>query len=382
MQVLHVEILGNTVLDYAVALGVVLVTLVAARIGRRVLLQRLRKLASSTANRLDDMVAEKVLPPAFSLATIAGFWLAKGHLKIAAPLDLWVDRGLVLLALVVVFLILVRLVQGVTDVSVDAYLARVEESGGPDVAHRRLGLERVRKQVKEVSGMALWMLGILTMLSNLGVDLKAIWASLGIGGIALVVAVKEPLANLVGRLYIYSTGIFDEGHFIVFGPWGGTVTKIGLFRTYMELFSDMTTVSIPNADFVKGAVKSYFGRTRFIYRWDLDVPYDTTPERIAGLLERLRALIRAKPELNPERCWIYLDRLDAHSKVIRVWFQVNLKDWATSLFYGEGILQEIQGIFADEGVAFAFPTQTLHLEAQALLGSSVPASLSPEGPKA
>jgi small-conductance mechanosensitive channel len=51
--------------------------------------------------------------------------------------------------------------------------------------------------------------------------------------------------------------IFDEGHFIVFNNWAGTVKRIATFRTYLELFSDMTTVSIPNSDFVKGVVKTY-----------------------------------------------------------------------------------------------------------------------------
>lgn len=126
----------------------------------------------------------------------------------------------------------------------------------------------------------------------------------------------------------------------------------------------MTTVSIPNADFVRGVVKTYYGRTRFIYKWDLSVPYDVKPEKVQELILNLRELIQAKPELNPERCWIYLDRLDEFSKIVRVWFQVNLPNWDASLFYGNGVLHEIQLIFETMSIPFAFPTQTLHLESE------------------
>jgi len=82
----------------------------------------------------------------------------------------------------------------------------------------------------------------------------------------------------------------------------------------------MTTVSIPNSDFVKGVVKTYYGRTKFMYKWDLDVPYDITPQRIQELVVRLRELITNKSEVNQDMCWIYLERLDRYSKVVRVWF--------------------------------------------------------------
>ena len=147
--------------------------------------------------------------------------------------------------------------------------------------------------------MVIGVLAVMTVLSMLGVNLMAIWASLGIGGIAVVVAVKEPLSNLVGRLYIFSTGIFDTGDFIVFGKWSGTVKTIGLFRTSLELFADMTTVSIPNASFITGAVQNFVGRTKFMYKWDLDVPYDTPADKVQELVQRLRELIQAQVRTEP-----------------------------------------------------------------------------------
>ncbi len=361
MEWLNSLVFGNKVADYATAVGVVVAALAGGRLARHIVDRYVARWAERSQTQVDDLVVRRVLGPASRYVPLAGLWVAKAQLAVPAPWSDWIDRVLVVAGLVIFFSIAVRFVQGVVEVAAGAYLRRIEASAPRDLEERRRAVERVKKQVREIANMVLWILGLLTILSNLGVDLKAIWASLGIGGIALVVAVKEPLANLVGRLYIFGTGIFDEGHFIAFDQWAGTVKKIGLFRTYMQLFSDMTTVSIPNADFVKGTVKNYFGRTRFMYKWDLDVPYDTSAQKIQELVERLRELVLGKPEVNPDMCWIYLERLDRYAKVIRVWFQAALPDWAVSLRYGDEVLHEIQELFGREGVAFAFPTQNVNV---------------------
>jgi hypothetical protein len=61
-------------------------------------------------------------------------------------------------------------------------------------------------------------------------------------------------------------------------------------------------------------------------------------------------------------CWIYLERLDSYSKVVRAWFQVNLTSWSESLYYGNRVLHDIQLLFESMDIPFAFPTQTLHLK--------------------
>jgi len=71
-----------------------------------------------------------------------------------------------------------------------------------------------------------------------------------------------------------------------------------------------------------------------------------------------------KPEVNKEMCWIYLERLDRYSKVIRVWFQAGLSSWDESLFYGNQVLHHIQLVFESMGIPFAFPTQTLLVNPQ------------------
>ena len=362
MDFLKTIILGNRVEDYFIALSIFILSISLLIVANRILKRYVRAWVKKTETHLDDLIVERVLSPLTYFILIAGVALAKSHIRLTPGVSLWVNRILTVLGIVICFVIVMRFIEGLIELLVSGYVKRLRQTEPADLEEQIRNAERVKKQVREVSKMILGVLAILTVLSNLGVDLKAIWASLGIGGIALVVAVQEPLRNLVGRIYIYSTGIFDEGHFIVFNNWAGTVKRISTFRTYLELFTDMTTVSIPNSDFVKGVVKTYYGRTKFMYKWDLDVPYDISPERMKELVKKLRELVFAKPEVKQNMCWIYLQRLDSYSKVVRVWFQVRLPNWAESLFYGNQVLHDIQLLFESLDIPFAFPTQTLQLQ--------------------
>ena len=364
MDLLQSNIFGNTILDYSISLGIVVAAVLASTIASRFLRRYILSWTSKTRTELDDLFVERIFPPLRYLILVVGIAIAKGHLQFPEKFSFWFDKFLVVVGIAVFFVIIIRIVHGLIEIIGKGCVKRLQQRQPADLQSQVRNVERIKKQVREIGNMLISLLGVLTILSNLGVDLKAIWASLGIGGIALVVAVQEPLRNMVGRIYIFSTGIFDEGHFIVFDGWAGTVKRIAMFRTYLELFTDMTTVSIPNSDFIKGVVKNYFGRTKFMYKWDLDVPYDIPPQKIQELVVALKKLISNKPEVNPDMCWIYLERLDSYSKVVRTWFQVNLPNWSESLYYGNRVLHDIQLLFESMDIPFAFPTQTLHLKSE------------------
>ncbi len=315
------------------------------------------RLVKKTSSKVDDLIFERVMKPIIPIFIVIGIFMGKNILDLPSNINQLVEKILVAVLLFLLFQMLILSLRHLTDYWIVRVSSRTDLS-----AEKRDEIRRLGKQLKELVFPVVGVLGGLTILSNLGLDLKVIWTSLGVGGIAVALAVKEPLSNFVGRLYIYATGIFDEGHFIAFGGWSGTVKRIGYFRTYLEVFADMTTVSIPNTKFMTGEVKNYYGRRQFIYKWDLDVPYDTDRQQVQKLIEELKTFLFARPEVVRESCWIYLDRLGDYSKVVRVWFKVTLPDWAASLNYGNDILYEIQGIFASQGVDFAFPTQVVSLE--------------------
>ena len=335
------------VFSLAVITGLIIYFLLGKSAGR---------LVKKTSSKLDDLILRRIMKPIIPIFIVLGIFMGKNILALPPNIDLLVEKILVAVVLFLLFQMLILSLRHLTDHWIERVGSRTDLS-----VEKRDEIRRLGKQVKELVFPVVGVIGALTILSNLGLDLKVLWTSLGVGGIAVALAVKEPLSNFVGRLYIYATGIFDEGHFITFDGWSGTVKRIGYFRTYLEVFADMTTVSIPNTKFMTGEVKNYYGRRQFIYKWDLDIPYDTDRQQVQKLIEGLKTFLFSRPEVSRESCWIYLDRLDSYSKVVRVWFKVKLPDWAASLSYGNDILYEIQGIFSRQGVDFAFPTQVVSL---------------------
>jgi len=358
-----ISLFGNSASELGSFALVVAISVVTAFIVRRFVKKHLEAMAKSTSTKLDDLLVEGLLGPAAWLIIVIGVKVGKDGLVLSEVAALWFERILTILSITILFIVVIRFFKGVLAIIAENYLKRLgAELTEEELRERVRSVERVTRQITEIGNMLLFILAALTLLTNMGVDVKAIWASLGIGGIAIVVAVKDPLTNVVGRLYIFSTGIFDEGHFIEFDKWSGTVQRIGVFRTSLELFTDMTTLTIPNAAFIQKPVKNYFGRTKFMFKWDLDLPYEVEAGKVAELVKALKEHILGKAEVNGASTWIYLAKLGDHSKVVRVWFQANLPDWATSLHYGSDTLGEIQGVFAEQGVEFAFPTQTVHLD--------------------
>lgn len=354
---------GNPVSSYLAFMLFVVGSFLAARLARFFVHRYLIIWAQKTESRWDDVIIRAVMGPSTWLVAVGGALIAKEGLILTERADLWANRILSVCAILVLYVGMYRLFQGGSGLLVEEFVRKSSKSETEEQRRNEAKtVARITRQLNEVAGMVIVLLAVLTALSNLGVDLKAVWASLGVGGIALALAVKEPLSNFVGRIMIYSTGLFDEGHFIQVDSWAGTVLRIGTFRTSIELISDMSIVTIPNAEFISKPVKNNFGRTKFIYKWDLDVPYGVEAERVERLVGDLRELISQKPEVVKEFCFIYLERLDKYSKVVRVWFQVRLPDFNSSSLFGERTLGEVQRTFSRLGIEFAFPTYTVTLD--------------------
>lgn len=357
---------GNPLSSYLMFAATVIGSFIAARLAKYLVDRWALRWAAKTESKWDDVIITAVMGPATWLVAIGGARVAEEGLILTEKAELWVNRGLTVATVTVFYVAMYRLFRGGSRLVVEEYVRRSSASAmdEADRAAEAKTAARISRQINEIAGMVIILLGLLTALSNLGVDLKAVWASLGIGGIAIALAVKDPLSNLVGRIIIYSSGLFDEGHQIQIDKWEGTVTRIGAFRTNIELISDMSVVTIPNIEFVQKPVKINNGRKRFIFKWDLDIPYDVGAERVEELMERLRALIKARPEVVQEFSFVYLERLGEYSKVVRVWFQARLPDFPATTGYRTEVLGDVQRLFAEMGIAFAFPTYSVSLGSQ------------------
>jgi len=210
---------------------------------------------------------------------------------------------------------------------------------------------------------------------ELGFPAYSVLAGLGVGGLAVALAARDSIANLLGSLLIMLEKPFRVGHYIRVGGTEGTVEDVG-FRSTRIRTLDNSLISIPNNAVVNATVENLSLRTMRRQRFFLQVTYDTTRAKLEELVAGIRRLILEHRLTNKTNLQVRFNNFSESSLDILVMFYFDSQDYTIELAEREAILLQIMGLTTDLGVEFAFPTRTIHVEAAALPGGSLRADVS------
>jgi len=189
-------------------------------------------------------------------------------------------------------------------------------------------------------------------------------AGLGIGGLAVALAARDSLANLLGSIHIMFERPFRIGHRIRVAGSEGTVEDVG-FRSTRIRTADNSLISIPNNSVVNATVENLTMREMVRQKLLIQVTYDTSHEKIEAFALAVKQVIVDNPFTNKEKIFVRLNDFGESSLNILVIFHLIVPDYASELEEREKILLEVMDLAGVMGVEFAFPTQTLHVEALA-----------------
>ncbi|MCR5865026.1 mechanosensitive ion channel family protein [Aquincola sp. J276] len=201
-----------------------------------------------------------------------------------------------------------------------------------------------------------WAVVLLSILANLGVNITAFVASLGVGGIAIALAVQNILGDLFASVSIAVDKPFEVGDFIVIGSTAGTVERIGLKTTRIRSLQGEQIV-MSNTELLKQTINNYKRlQTRRIV-FTFGITYDATPEQaeqVPGIVQRI---VQASDRLKFDRA--HFKGFGESSLDYEVVYIV--QDPGFNVYMDEqqrinlALMRELAGI----GVQFAFPTRTL-----------------------
>jgi len=210
-----------------------------------------------------------------------------------------------------------------------------------------------------VARMALFVLGFLILLTELGVPVTSVLAGLGLGGLAVALAAQKTVENLIGAISIGADQPFMEGDFVKIEDFVATVERIGLRSTRFRTL-DRTLITIPNGKLAEMRVESFTARDRFRLATTLQVVYETTPEQLRAVLADIEQLLREHPKIWPGSITVRLTSLAAASINIEImaWFAV--ASWDDFQVCREHVLLEILRIVQEKGSSFAY-TQALRV---------------------
>ena len=220
---------------------------------------------------------------------------------------------------------------------------------------------------------------LLEAASELGFPAYSVLAGLGIGGLAIALAARDTLANLLGSVLIMFEKPFRVGHLIRVGGTEGTVEEVG-FRSTRIRSSDNSLISIPSNAVVNATIENLSLRARRRQRFTLQVTYDATPELMEAFSLAIETAILEHPISIKDNIHVRFNEFGDSSLNIIVIFYLVTSSYGEELKERERILYQIMGLAKNLGIEFAFPTQTLHVEAIAAPDASSAKPAAVRGP--
>lgn len=200
---------------------------------------------------------------------------------------------------------------------------------------------------------------LLIGLNNLGIDITALIAGLGVGGIAVALAAQNVLGDLLASLSIVLDKPFEVGDFIVTGQEKGTVEDIGIKTTRLRSLSGEQLI-LSNKDILESRIQNYkrLWTRRVVQKFG--ILYSTSADQIEQIPGWVEEIITRQNKLKFDRC--HFASFGTSSLDFEFVFFVNDPDYNIFMNLQQTVLLEIFRKFQQEKIEFAFPTQTLHVE--------------------
>ena len=198
----------------------------------------------------------------------------------------------------------------------------------------------------------------LLWLNNLGFNITALVAGLGVGGIAIALALQKPLEDLFGAVSLYSQQPAKVGDFCKIGQITGTIEEIGLRTTRIRTPAN-TVVSIPNAKIAGDILDNYSVRQRIWYHPNLTLRYDSKPKQLNEVLTKTHELLQEHERVVDDPLRVRLTGFGKEGFEIDVYAYVNTSDYAEFLEVAEELNLGIINIVAESGTQFAVPIHML-----------------------
>lgn len=342
-EILKQEYLGNTVNDYVITLGIILIGLVLIKLIRNVLLKRLERWAAKTDTSLDDYVVKGVERFALPVANFVIFYWAINYLTLPEKASRIIE---VAVAVVITFFVL-RLVSTTVELGLKSYLLRQE--GGEEKIKQMRG-------VMIIVNIMIWAVGILMLLDNLGYDVTTIVAGLGIGGIAVALAAQNILGDLFNYFVIFFDRPFEVGDYITIDDKKGTVEYIGIKTTRFKSIGGEQLV-LSNSDLTKSRLHNFKRMERRRVVFSLGVTYQTPADQLRAIPGLIRGIIESHAKTTFDRA--HFATYGSFSLNFEVVYFVESPDFNEYMDIHQSVNLKIFEEFEKRKIEFAYPTQTV-----------------------
>lgn len=341
---------GNSLSEYTLAIFLFVGLTIIFKFLQFLLLKRLAALAKRTETDIDDTlikIVQSVRPQFYGFLAL---YLALQPLAFPG----WLDKTLTALLLIFAVYQVVKAVGILVDYLAQKKLSQeVTEDGEPDP-----GSVAAADLIRTLIKIAIWIVGFLMVLSNLGIEITSLIAGLGIGGIAIAFALQAILGDLFGSFTIYFDKPFKVGDFIIVGDMMGTVEKVGIKTTRLRALQGEEIV-LSNADLTSSRIHNYKRMEKRRIVFTIGVVYETPAEKVKEIPAMLKNVFDDVENAELDRA--HFKGFGPSSLDFEVVYYVLSGDYNEYMDIQQNVNLAIIDCFEKENIAFAYPTQTVYL---------------------
>ena len=344
-EILDKTILGNPISAYLSTLGILAAGVLLTTILRKVGFNRLKRWAKNTSTPLDDRLIRLLEKPVTYLLYLGSFYISIENLTLSP----FFQEAFRVVSIILATFFIVQLVTSFIEYGIRVYWITRGDS-----ETLKKSLNALIPAIKVV----VWGVGLIFLLDNLGFDISAVVASLGIGGVAVALASQGILADLFSYFSILFDRPFEIGDFVIIGDLTGTIEHIGIKTTRLRSLGGEQLVA-SNTDLTNSRIQNFKRMERRRIVFSLGVTYETGQGKIEAIPEMIQQVIEAVEGVTFDRAH-FLSFGDFSLNYEVVYF-VETNEYQAYMDAQQQINLAIKKVFEQKQIDFAYPTQMLYL---------------------
>ncbi len=348
VEVWEKGILGVDIFQILIGLGIFLLFLLFRGFISKVIINRLKKIAKKTTNKLDDTFVQAMEGPARFFPIVIGFFIASYYLDFSPETQSFIDNINKSLITILIFWLIHQFIQPVS------YLL-----GGLE---KLLTKELIGWIVKSLK-ILVFILGAAAVLELWGIKIGPIIAGLGLFGVAVALGAQDLFKNLISGILVLVEKRFKVGDWIVVeNIIEGIVERIGFRSTVVRKF-DRSLAIIPNFQFAENAVINISETTNWIISWVITLQYNTTVAQLKKIRDEIEKYVTTHEDYKTSLGnAVRVDKFSDSSIDMYIRCFTVTDDWDEWLKVKERLAIEIKQIVEKNNASFAFPSQSIYVE--------------------
>jgi MscS family membrane protein len=348
LEVWEKGILGVDIFQILIGLGIFLIFLLFRGLISKVIINRLKKIAKKTTNKLDDTFVQAMEGPARFFPIVIGFFIASYYLEFSPESQSFIDNVNKSLITILIFWLMHQFIQPVT------YLL-----GGLE---KLLTKELIGWIVKALK-ILIFILGAAAVLELWGIKIGPIIAGLGLFGVAVALGAQDLFKNLISGILVLVEKRFKVNDWIIVEDIiEGIVERIRFRSTVVRKF-DKSLAIIPNFQFAENAVINVSATTNWKIGWIITLQYNTTVEQLKKIRDEIEKYITTNKDYKTSIGYaVRVDKFSDSSIDMYIRCFTVTDDWDEWLKVKERLAIEIKQIVEKNNASFAFPSQSIYVE--------------------